>query len=29
MQIQERKVGDVMRHVPEGGSVARRYHFYM
>jgi hypothetical protein len=24
-----RKVGDVMRHVPEGGSVARRYHFYM
>lgn len=24
-----RKVGDVMRHVPEDGSVARRYHFYM
>ncbi len=24
-----RKVGEVLRHVPAGGNVARRYHYYM
>ena len=24
-----RKVGEILRHVPQDGTVARRYHYYM